>query len=81
MGRNLSQVTESRATVTITADHSILSGEILLLDTTAGTILTLISFSIVGITTNFCFVIIGSKTHMDTVAQARIVRVKPAKNV
>lgn len=40
MGRNLSQVTESRATVTITADYSILSGEILLLDTTAGTILT-----------------------------------------
>lgn len=40
MGRNLSQVTESRATVTITADHSILSGEILLLDTTGGTILT-----------------------------------------
>jgi len=41
MGRNLSEVTETRATVAITANHSILSGEILLIDTTAGSELTL----------------------------------------
>ena len=37
MGRNLSTPTEQRVTVAITADHNILSGEILLIDTTAGT--------------------------------------------
>lgn len=41
MGRNLSQVTETRTTVAVTTNHSILSGEILLIDTTAGTELTL----------------------------------------
>jgi len=41
MGRNLSEVTETRATVSITANHSVLSGEILLIDTTAGSELTL----------------------------------------
>jgi len=41
MGRNLSVPTESRVTVAVTANHSITSGEILLIDTTAGTELTL----------------------------------------
>lgn len=41
MGRNLSQVTETRTTVAVTTNHSILSGEILLIDTTTGTELTL----------------------------------------
>tara|TARA_B100000085_G_scaffold267750_1_gene277577 strand:- start:19 stop:345 length:327 start_codon:yes stop_codon:yes gene_type:complete len=41
MGRNLSTPTETRETVAITANHSILSGQILLIDTTAGTELTL----------------------------------------
>ena len=41
MGRNLSQVISQRYTVAITADHSILPGEILLIDTVAGTELTL----------------------------------------
>lgn len=41
MGRNISQVTESRATVAVTANHNVLSGEILLVDTTAGTEFTL----------------------------------------
>jgi hypothetical protein len=41
MGRNLSVPTESRVTVAVTANHSIASGEILLIDTTAGTELTL----------------------------------------
>ena len=41
MGRNISQVTESIATVAVTANHNVLSGEILLVDTTAGTEFTL----------------------------------------
>lgn len=41
MGRNISQVTESRATVAVTANRNVLSGEILLVDTTAGTEITL----------------------------------------
>jgi len=41
MGRNLSQVISQRYTVAITANHSILPGEILLIDTVAGTELTL----------------------------------------
>lgn len=41
MGRNLSQVTDTRTTVAVTTNHSILSGEILLIDTTSGTELTL----------------------------------------
>ena len=42
MGRNLSTPpNEQRSTVSITAAHSILSGEILLIDTTAGTEITL----------------------------------------
>ena len=42
MGRNLSTPpNEQRTTVAITANHSILPGEILLIDTTAGTELTL----------------------------------------
>ena len=42
MGRNLSTPpNEQRTTVFVTAGHSILSGEILLIDTTAGTEITL----------------------------------------
>lgn len=41
MGRNLSQVTETRTTVAVTANRSVLSGEILLIDTTAGSEITL----------------------------------------
>ena len=42
MGRNLSTPpSESRATVAVTANHTVLSGEILLIDTTAGTEFTL----------------------------------------
>tara|TARA_B100000029_G_scaffold187145_2_gene184499 strand:+ start:19655 stop:19981 length:327 start_codon:yes stop_codon:yes gene_type:complete len=41
MGRSLSAVTDTRTTVAVTTNHNILSGEILLIDTTAGTELTL----------------------------------------
>lgn len=41
MGRTISAVTETRSTVSVTTNHTILSGEILLIDTTGGTELTL----------------------------------------
>jgi len=41
MGRNLSTPTDTRETVAVTANHTILAGQILLIDTTAGTVITL----------------------------------------
>lgn len=41
MGRNISEVKDTRTTVSVTTNHTVLSGEILLLDTTGGTELTL----------------------------------------
>ena len=41
MGRSISAVTDTRSTVSVPTNHTVLSGEILLLDTTAGTELTL----------------------------------------
>lgn len=41
MGRIISEPTETRETVAVTANHTILSGQILLIDTTAGTVITL----------------------------------------
>ena len=41
MGRSLSAPTDTRESVAVTTNHTILSGQILLLDTTAGTELTL----------------------------------------
>ena len=41
MGRIISTPTETRDTIAVTANHSILSGQILLIDTTAGSEITL----------------------------------------
>lgn len=41
MGRNISEVKDTRTTVSVTTNHSVLSGEIILIDTTGGTELTL----------------------------------------
>ena len=40
MGRSISSPTESRATVSVTANHQASSGEILLLDTSGGSVIT-----------------------------------------